>query len=892
MKQQNRWTSIGKDHTLTGNAGITGSMTRSPQEFFSLDVASRHIYVAAALDGSDCQIEAAYAGTLSSRTDLELYKKWQAGYPEFHENGEQPLFSEYDLNAFYYFGKVGHFIPGVKELQWMECDTCFDGPYGSRMRAARNETEYLFARMKVLRDGRWENLWETGNIDYLACGQPAISDFDGDGELEVAVTPWYFAHFYDLKTGREKYVCPAKPEGTESGRVYGLTMASDIDGDGINEVITMSGMENHVNMLKYSDGKIQKIWSFLIERGSMNKSSIHHLTLDPAADIDGDGIKEICLAVYNHTGDHRWHLLVLNGMTGELRLDYPGFYLKQVKTVEGCSYLFGYRTEHLEQGDQMEILEYSGGTFQVLFDKRGCFAETTIMLTEAHLGHHPLRPLIKIADVTDAKGTAFFTRESLAIKAYRFGRGGIQPAGSILGACEADLASVISSKGTALLKLTVPVGETMLLEGCGVELNVVGRTAGSFYGAQPLVADYADGKTRVIAQTDHEQVDVFTLEGDVLRKDFSINGRGTRPHSSWPYTKGPILADICGNTDYALMVFVNENSQGALAAFNKEGGLIWKRIFDDIPFEMLISFCKGKIRGGDGEDILVFAEQDRGRDVGIALDGRTGEIIWQRERGVPAFPKGSDLPFGGMLTSIEDIDGDGESEIPIVYPYHFALHKAKTGERIKYINTMDWSDYELFPKGCQGMYAVLPVGDFLGNGKKQYLYTGTNYAMSLIDVSGEGFVSLWPDVHPMWNPDTLPGIGDIDGDGRTEVFSPGWRTRIRGHEGSFRCFDIATGQEKWSFPTEAACFGYNVITYWNSPTMTVTSDLNGDGRDECYYGAVNKLYCVGVPKGKTAGRILWSKEFPDRISHPTPAWINNRAALIVTCADGKIYMVR
>jgi outer membrane protein assembly factor BamB len=115
---------------------------------------------------------------------------------------------------------------------------------------------------------------------------------------------------------------------------------------------------------------------------------------------------------------------------------------------------------------------------------------------------------------------------------------------------------------------------------------------------------------------------------------------------------------------------------------------------------------------------------------------------------------------------------------------------------------------------------------------------------------------------------------------------------LNSHESSFRCFDAKSGEEKWHFPIEGACFGFNVITYWNSPTMSVTSDLNGDGHDECYFGIDRKLFCVGVPRGENTGRILWAKEFPDRISHPTPAIISGRAALIVTCADGKIYMVR
>jgi hypothetical protein len=68
--------------------------------------------------------------------------------------------------------------------------------------------------------------------------------------------------------------------------------------------------------------------------------------------------------------------------------------------------------------------------------------------------------------------------------------------------------------------------------------------------------------------------------------------------------------------------------------------------------------------------------------------------------------------------------------------------------------------------------------------------------------------------------------------------------------------------------------------------------MNGDGRDECLFGIDNCLYCAGVPEGAQTGQYLWSREFPARISHPTPALINGCAAVIVTCADGRLYVLK
>jgi outer membrane protein assembly factor BamB len=882
--QRNNWTSIAKDNTMTGNAGIKGSLSQAPNVFYTTDISSKWAYFSASI-GQASALDLSAEGELTNPHDMMIYQKWEAGFPELNDEGEKPT----DFTN----GKLGYFIPGMKELQWIECDTCFDGPNGSRMRVASKESEYLHARLKVLKNGKWEVLWQTRNIDLLACGQAVIGDFDGDGILEVCVTPWYNCVFFDLATGKEKYSCRCTPDGMESGRAYGLTLAVDIDGDGIDEIMTMSFMENHVTMLKFIDGKMQRLWAILYERGTMNKKSIHQIIREPAADVDRDGIKEIFVVLYNQLGDNLWHTLVLNGLTGEQKYDLKGFYLKEIKQIGDDCFLFGYRTQVFESGNRMQVLNLDRGEFEAIFDREGSFAETSVIRTKPSVGQYPV---CKISDLEDSEGRAFFTREGNGLSLYRIKRTQVETPfktqisqiGRISGASAIEVVSTVSHEGIALLRVLLSANAHVNLSGSGIQLQLTGRTVGDFYGAQPLVVDYKDGVTRVVIQSEYEKIDVFRVVGDSLIPEFTVAGTGTR-HA---INKGPILADIHGDRDYALIAFTRGNDHPALSAFDKDGHVLWHHPFENLPFESLNALCKGKLTGDAGDDILVFFSRAAGTGSGIAINGRTGETIWQRDEGATAF-RDSKLPFGGQVASIADIDGDGENEIAIVFPYHFAICSGKTGETKKWINTMAWSDHELFKNDCQGMYALTAVDDFLGNGGKQYLYAGTNYAISVVDVTGTGFTSLWEDIHPMWAVSTMPGIGDIDGDGHKEVFCPGWRLHVKGHEGNFRCLDARTGDEKWRLPTTGDCFGYNTgMIYPHSPTMTVTSDLNGDGNDECFFGIENELFCVGVPKGEKTGKYLWSKAFPSKISHPVPAVINGQAAIILTCADGRLYMVR
>ena len=351
------------------------------------------------------------------------------------------------------------------------------------MRVARDETEYLFTRLKILRGGKWEKTWETGNINYLACGQPIVGDFDGDGELEACVTPWYYCYFYDLKTGREKYVCPNTPDGMESGRAYGITMAVDIDGDGVDEAMTMSFMENHVTMMKYSGGKMERLWGVLFERGTMQKKSVLHIILDPAADMDYDGVKEICVPLYNLAGDKLWHLMALNGNTGEVKYDLPGFYLKEIKNIDGECYLFGNRTDNFEQGEHIQILKLADGKFVTVFDRQGYFPATPVTRTKNNMTHnHGMFPTFQVACLEDSQGTAFFTREGDLLHLYRIGHLGIAEAGSVAGAETAEIINVVSHEGTALLRILLKNGCQAALKGDRASLQFVGRTISDHIG--------------------------------------------------------------------------------------------------------------------------------------------------------------------------------------------------------------------------------------------------------------------------------------------------------------------------------------------------------------------------------------------------------------------------
>ena len=164
------------------------------------------------------------------------------------------------------------------------------------------------------------------------CGKPRrlISVFDMDGNLEVAVLPWYALHIYDARTGQLKDTCQFT-----KGRSYGFFGVYDFDGDGNKEFLVMADFSKHVDVLGYREGKLQLFWKHEIELDISNPKKILRVISKPASDIDGDGGMEVVLNLYNDTGDGQWHLIVRDGMTGRVKADLVNEFAQDALDLDG-----------------------------------------------------------------------------------------------------------------------------------------------------------------------------------------------------------------------------------------------------------------------------------------------------------------------------------------------------------------------------------------------------------------------------------------------------------------------------------------------------------------------------------------------------------------------------
>jgi hypothetical protein len=550
-------------------------------------------------------------------------------------------------------------------------------------------------RLKIRSGGQWVTRWETETPTLIWSAEPIFGDFDADGRNEIALLPWFRLTLLDAASGKIKEQCNFLAENESEipghgGRAYGWLGATDLDGDGQPEFVIIEDFIRYATVFGRRNGKLQRLWLDVWEpkyqRGEFldpETSVIVRVNPEPVADVDGDGHKEIVVSIFNLTRDNRWHILVLDALTGATKADLPGQFLTGLRDAngDGLAELFCTAAEHgprIPEPTELSIMTLKGGKPSRLWSLSGAAFVTY------ELGHFP--PTVNsgaamgdetvLCGPTAPRGAhVFFTRkvveaatdqrEVTCWKADRQGqfcsiatwlgrrleplmiRPAPEGAATVLlkaAAFDGEPAEVRCPAGKA--KTRVLVSQRSLAP---VSPVVVGRPAP---GASPIV----------VVQGANESVEAFrpTAQGKTKRL-WRVPGRGMTCNN---YFEGVLLADLAGDGRLAAVLGTRGPRDCArLAVLNAADGTpVWSHDFDDFPgapppwnVPGLMYWQAGHFRDRRRMDLLVQVRRVGGES--YLLDGRTGEPIWRQAKG----RTGRD--FGRAWMAIVDLDSDGLDDI-------------------------------------------------------------------------------------------------------------------------------------------------------------------------------------------------------------------------------------
>lgn len=698
-----------------------------------------------------------------------------------------------------------------------------------------------------------------------------FGDIDGDGVEEIIVAGHGGVMCYDPRDGKLKCDC------RYGHRSRGFIGVADIDADGAVEFLDIGLFQIAVEMCDFQDGELKVLWGDKIELNIFAHPRIVNTPFDALCDIDGIPGYEVVYNMYNDHGDDQWHLVVRDALTGSVRWDLPRVFLNDSIDLDGDGVreLVGIHTEgrfcqgfapafiaHLEPGGLRELWSHPSARW-------------------------PLRPVLRMPRDRST---------------YRSAGGAVQ-------ICTGDF------DGDDRLELLF--GERPGGARSSETFRVVGDDGDGFHAAgwQVTAPKSAHNRIRAVADIDDDGADEVLLEWRSNGQEpAQATGRGARPQIvSWqplmPPLGHPIAADVHGTGQLTVLaisaadeavaiqpanatheahelwrhpgrgiigvnslqaaditgdgkcevVVVGESptGQGRVTALDGHGKPLWHVDFNQIHGQRPI-FRMGGITHIYAAHLTephrcdVYVSLMRSimhSDVGIALRGTDGKLLWRQEMA-------RNMGYGGNNLTFVDTDGDSLDEVYCGYPICYWKADGRTGELEFFKNPGD-----VLP-GWPA-YATPMVCDFTNDGKSEVLFP-SQYVWGLLTLAGANIWSLKQGDLPQGG--VRPGVGDVDGDDRIEIGTP--------FPDGFRCYDAASGEREWTVAIPGGPYA-----------ATFSADVDGDGREEFFFGANDRLVVVG------ADRVLWEKQLPGRIGEPSFADVDGdgMGEFLLICSDGNLY---
>jgi len=711
-------------------------------------------------------------------------------------------------------------------------------------------------------------LWRSEIFRVFQRPHPVLVDANADGQLDVVVCPHYQVAVLDGRTGRT-----VERLRWHDGRNYGHFIVKNIDDDPALEMCVIADFFSHMEMIDNDGKKLKLLWRKEIELKIENKAKIVRPRGDSLQDLDGDGRFEMVLSLYNETGDARWHLMVYDALTGEVRLDQPDQLLEGLRDIDndGQMELFCSRagTLFVPASSALTVFSYRNGKLEPRWS-RGAGHWVT-----AAEGYPPyMNSSVANGDqnVVLAGGNGeqthhFFVagpRSAAAgptLTAYRVSRDGhVRPAWTCrtdAGVKRLGIAGHRSAAGTAdrvLLTLTTAGRDSRLVfeHASGHRAAVTrapcespGRSAGGELIAARLGSDH-----RVSIVTTAGNRDVVAL---IAGKD--------QPRIAWRRRGGMavVAADLDGDRRREVAVLDQQPSgEGRVVVYAGDGRPRWQAAVPGRPGPWqpwnsgaLTGLAAGRFTGGPHDDLIVFARRSTMHsDEGYLLAGGDGRLVWRR---TTSFDGTTTWGFGGAPVVAVDADHDGAQDIVSLYPVNLTVVGGRDGrQRVGRSAAGD----DIMP-GIWAAYSTPCCFDFDGDRHEELVWAGP-YGLAITDLAG----------NTRWCLDAkteLPG-------GVRAAYPVDWTgngsfSLLVITSGHVLSIDPADGTRRWELELPGA-------------DQAVIGDLNGDGRDEAAILRGDQLTALAADQQKP--HAVWTVKMPSA---------GNELILADTDGDGLLEVV-
>ncbi len=708
--------------------------------------------------------------------------------------------------------------------------------------------------------GKEEIVWTTEPEEQCEMPLCVVADMNGDGIKEIVVATWYRVMVFDSQTGEKIDECR-----WHKGRNYGHFEVRDLNGDGLPECIVLADFMIHMNVLENQQGKLALKWRKPVEFQLFGKRKSLRLLPAPIVDTDGDGVLELVVNLYNDTGDERWHVMVYDAFTGEVKEDLPGKFvsgLEDLNQDSACELLLtptqGLALQKYGPLYIGSLQNESIALYEIPLKARWILQERPLTQTYATVAADGRKTVLTSTDPGTSQ-TAFWIAQAPSIDENESAgetitaliwKGGTQfetafnctlpNNGEVSFQCFCEGTSGPNLYFNAIFKETphylIPIkggaGRLVNLKPLSMppDVPIAFQTAPN---SAPLICISSRSGTIHAIEPPHDGEDTPRLR-------WSRPGRSQTGDMGTFY--GLEAADLDGDRLPEILAAVQEDDgTPALIAYKADGSTLYRHRFNRFPGGPprwntggLLRWTYGRFTTDNAYDVYVCLRRTvMHTDESCLLAGPDAREVWWND---DVLERGC----GGLTAAVADIDADKRDELVMQYP---DLHFSLDGVSGEILNATPWPHQEL---GGWSAYAQPLLADADRDGKLEVYSGNCRYTFARWTLDG----------HLEWHTpyldgsNALPALADLDGDGNMELCGPA-------SAGGLRCYDPRSGELRWTWQTERAL------------TDVLAIDIDHDGKDELVFGEDRRIVALkelgGVPM------VLWSLNNDSTVYSPIAA---------------------
>ncbi len=744
---------------------------------------------------------------------------------------------------------------------------------------------FVFDCSLGVRDTRLlHTLWMNDSYHPTTC----IGDVNHDGVEEIVIARLGGVYVFDPISGK-MLDQTLWTSDTERRRNYGHFELADIDNDGDLEAIILSDrVSRHIAVLDNDgNGRFTPMWDRFIQHIYPEDTTELRYVDNSVADVNGDGLPEITVSIFNHHGDERWHTQIIDARTGETLEDHPDQYLRDVIDLDGD----GAAELFLSTATERAVPDHS--TLSVEHTTQGTiWSAKNSRFAEKIIHTQPTRAQFK-PDVFANDGvwteqranvSSFFilNKQKVGVGLSRIDAGfaanviATIPSRDCRIAAIADTKLIVSTSDGSIFALDTALHKIF---SAGYHLTTEAHSAAR-PASVPTVVEH-QGRSLILTATFDGFVACFTTHDGVLIERWRVRG-----HARLGYDNVAHACSIIEWNDKKFVVIVNDTelSHSRISLYDLDGARHRSYDFPDLPPQRagtrIGAYDWVRFEHSTGPALMVsfFMSPSMNSEFTCAINLESSKRLWEFARtgageygrgvgpwgttSVHEMPNGTEAIFCAKDTIMRIELESGRLAHPTTLLTSFTAEEMKRQGIYKTQGLETWSSIE----DPFTAYGSVMLKDLDGDGVDELICVGSFGGFGVLndDMTARWWlIASFGDVVYRF-----PAICDMEGRSQFEL--------VQGHStGDICVYDALTGALRDQLHIGAIS------------TDIISCDLDGDGRDECICGTNDgRLLILRMLGG--ALTIVKAFEVPGGVSSPSVGMIAGRLAILITTADGML----